>query len=448
MVSTGALTQIAAKGPQNLHLDCRPEHSFFQGVYAKHTPFAIGTMEHSINNVNFGRTTTTKIERNGDCIYEIYVHVDLAPIVLGTPLTVPDPEDGAFYTNSVGYAMIEEATCMIGGHESDKRTGEFHEMWHNIATSNARMMTEMIGYSETVQGLINFARRTQYIYAPLQFWFNRHSNRALPLIALQYHEVTLKIKFRKLSELGIETGPFIGNTSLSDATIATEVGAPLPSLEDAVLLINYVFFDTAERRMFATSTHEYLFDQLQYVGDEAHGASNATQSFRLQFNHPTKALYWRCLRNTPGTDEDVIKEGTAFQGNDWFNFSGIPEEIETYPGSGVTQFYPTDPFLSAQIFVNGHTRTVDHDAAYYRYVTARERHTRIPTRYIYCYPFGLYPESQDPNGSINLSRIDAVVVRMKFPTGALAWNGAVMFYALSHNVAKLCSGMWGILYAN
>lgn len=449
--ASGALTQIAALGPQNVHLNCNPQYSLFKGGYRRHTNFAIATQEQCFQQVGFGRTMCAKIERNGDAISEVYLTFQLPAIVLTDPAApatgapfAPAAGDGAHYTNSVGYAVIEEADVRVGGHEFDKRTGEYHELWEELRSHEADRLREMTGYSETVAGLIDLARRTQFIYAPLQFWFNVHRDQALPLIALQYHEVQIRIKTRALRDLGIELGGFVNNTSLSTPA----VGAA-PTLDDAMLLINYVFLDTAERRMFATSTHEYLIQQLQYNSAESHTSGISSQRFHLNFNHPLQGIYWYCLRNAVGTPEDVVREDTPFQGNDHFNWSGRDAVIDTFPGSGIPLEFPTDPFLTAQLTINGHDRTGVRASSYYRNVTSWERHSSIPKKFQYAYLFALHPEHWRPSGSLNGSRIDNIDMNMTFPTSVnLAWSGIVRFFGLNHNMIKLCSGMAGLLYAN
>ena len=302
----------------------------------------------------------------------------------------------------------------------------------------------MTGFSETVAGLIDAAKRDQYLWVPLQFWFNRFYEQALPLIALQYHEVCINIKTRALSDLGIETGGEIGNSSFSNAG----TGAA-PTLDDAVLLVSYVFLDTMERRMFAQQAHEYLIDQVQYTGAESHTSATSSQNFRMNFNHPVQELIWVCQR------DDVILSGTSFQGNDHFNWSGVQATVNDDIVPNSTTTFETDPFLNAEIQLNGHQRTLNHRAQYYRNVQPYQHHSRLLDKHVYLYSFALYPEDVKPSGSVNLSRIDNAVLRMSFPTGtnnystnSLAWTGQVRIYARSKNVIKIVSGMIGLMYAN
>jgi hypothetical protein len=153
-------------------------------------------------------------------------------------------------------------------------------------------------------------------------------------------------------------------------------------------------------------------------------------------------------------------------GNDIFNFSGYqdPNTLVVY-----------DPFWSTELQLNGHSRTLDHHAVYYRTVQPWQFHTAIPNSFIYVYSFALFPEdSKQPSGSCNLyvknkltdtvgpqitntnltlhpnsSRIDNVTLRFTFPTSltaestaqAQSWTGQIRVYALSMNVIKITSGM-------
>jgi len=101
---------------------------------------------------------------------------------------------------------------------------------------------------------------------------------ALPLIALQYHQVKIYVRFRPADQLFI-------------ASEAFRRGCDCFELEDASLYVNYVYLDTEERRRFAQVSHEYLIEQLQYTGEEPIGNSNNAK-YKLNYNHPVKALYW------------------------------------------------------------------------------------------------------------------------------------------------------------
>ncbi len=112
------------------------------------------------------------------------------------------------------------------------------------------------------------------LYVPLQFWFNRNTGLALPLIALQYHEVRFNIEFNRLADLVVKQGTFTVTGDLSDTSI----------------LVDYVYLDQEERRRMAQVGHEYLIEQIQFGGEES--VTGTQQKVKLDFNHPCKELVW------------------------------------------------------------------------------------------------------------------------------------------------------------
>ncbi|HIA01042.1 MAG TPA: hypothetical protein EYN66_03910, partial [Myxococcales bacterium] len=148
------------------------------------------------------------------------------------------------------------------------------------------------------------------LYVPLQFWYCRNPGLALPLIALQYHEVRINLDIRPIDEclwavsaldcgnLPPTAGAWSGSQYTGSATqnmdaapTGTRVNTAYnQSLVAASLYVDYVFLDTDERRRMAQNPHEYLIEQLQFTGDESVGSSS--NKIKFNFNHPCKELIW------------------------------------------------------------------------------------------------------------------------------------------------------------
>jgi hypothetical protein len=137
------------------------------------------------------------------------------------------------------------------------------------------------------------------LYIPLQFWFCTNPGLALPLIALQYHEVKINLDIRPIDECLWAVTTLSCAAPGAPPTAATQYapGRPVPatiaynqSLVAASLYVDYVFLDTDERRRMAQNPHEYLITQLQFTGDESVGSSS--NKIKLNFNHPVKELVW------------------------------------------------------------------------------------------------------------------------------------------------------------
>ena len=113
------------------------------------------------------------------------------------------------------------------------------------------------------------------LFIPLKFWFNRHTGLAIPIIALQYHDVRINIRFEKKEQLVIRDSDFDINSVI---------------IKDAVILTNYIFLDTEERRRFAHVGHEYLIEQIQHNG--LLPVNKLISRHVLDYNHPTKEIIW------------------------------------------------------------------------------------------------------------------------------------------------------------
>lgn len=142
---------------------------------------------------------------------------------------------------------------------------------------------------------------------------------------MQYHDVRLKLKLRPLSAVtNVEHGS----------------KAPTVNVDDSFLLVDYIFLDAQERKKFAQATHEYLIEQLQFTGSES--LKNTNESYRLNFNHPSKALVWapRLGKYTSGKcfvdwawdgDWEAAKERVAkrvWLHQNGFNSSSLPSGSE------------------------------------------------------------------------------------------------------------------------
>ena len=265
----GGLMQLVAYGAQDVYLSGNPQITFFKVVYRRHTNFSVEPIQQTWNGAaDFGRTVTCNINRNGDLITNMYVAVKLNAATKG----------GAWgYVRRLGHAMVESCKVEIGGSKIDEHYGDWLNIWYELThkVGQERGYAKMIGDVNELCNIDTTALRAYQMYVPLQFWFNRNDGLALPLIALQYHDVRVTLKFRDFSGLVNYSGTAPSGTGL---------------MSDSYLLIDYVYLDSEERKRFAQASHEYLIEQLQFTGSESLTA--ATAKYRLNFNHPCKYLVW------------------------------------------------------------------------------------------------------------------------------------------------------------
>ena len=282
----GGLMQLVAYGAQDIYLTGNPQITFFKVVYRRHTNFAMEAVEQTMNGSQGpSQKSTVTISRNGDLVGKVYLQVNNT----GAPAAACENQ---------GHTMLDNVVCEIGGQEIDKHYGHWMETWAQLTepndTGEVALVTTIGGEAVTATDTIDhngtkFQRMsgaggvtvgtlvTGFYYVPLQFWFCRNPGLALPLIALQYHEVKLQLTF-------------------SAAKHATQ--------QDVSVWADYVYLDTDERRRFAQVSHEYLIEQVQH---QSYSDTNTSKD--LNFNHPVKELVWTGTR-TATTETPVTLAGT------------------------------------------------------------------------------------------------------------------------------------------
>jgi hypothetical protein len=393
----GGLLQLVAYGAQDIYLTGNPQITFFKVVYRRHTNFAMESIEQTFNGAaGFGKRVTTQISRNGDLIHRIYLEA-----------TLPGGAD-AEYVDYAGLRLIKNVEIEIGGQRIDKHYSEWLYIWNQLSLPHGKKdgFEAMVG-----NGLSGTGDKTLHI--PLEFWFCRNVGLALPLIALQYHEVKINIDFEQKDKMFKTSTQAVGD------------------IKDASLWVDYIFLDTDERRRFAQLSHEYLIEQLQFTGAESFSSSGSsiTPRIKLNFNHPVKELVWVVQRD---------EVHTAGASNAWTNYL-------TSAGDNLVE--------RAKIQLNGHDRFAERTGDYFSLVQPFQHHENVPFdpilgkgKGINVYSFALKPEEHQPSGTLNMSRIDTAVLSLTTP--AVSGGVQVKVYAVNYNVLRVMSGMGGLAYSN
>jgi hypothetical protein len=395
----GGLMQLVAYGAQDIYLTGNPQITFFKVVYRRHTNFSMEAIEQTWNGSadTNGRCTAT-ISRNGDLVHRMYIEIT-------------HTGDSTTDVDNPGSSFITDVELEIGGQKIDKHSGLWMETWFELTEPNpsgAVLVTNSTDTEGTLfqrmsgAGGVNAAsagKDAGATFVPLQFWFCRNPGLALPLIALQYHEV--KVVLNHQVAMAFDTG-------------ATQK-----------LWCDYIYLDTDERRRFAQVSHEYLIEQVQEQTLSATGSSD------LNFNHPVKELIW--VNQTALT----ASLGTTATGN----------TIAPVLASGTTTY---------QLKLNGHDRFAARDYRYFTRTQVWEHHSGAgglavdgtgAGRFadsIAVYSFALKPEEHQPSGTCNFSRID----NAQLVAGSGSTNAALKIFAVNYNVLRIMSGMGGLAYSN
>jgi len=447
--------QLVAYGAQDIYLTGNPMITYFKVVYRRHTNFAMESIEQTFSgSPGFNQKVSCLISRNGDLVSGVTLQTTL-PLLQNS-----DGTGGTRWTNDVGHHLIKEVSVSIGGQQIDKHYSDWLEIWAQLTVPAGHMKgyREMIGQDfgyepfhvgHGARGLqdptagqdndyvnpgpnVN-ASNLRVIYVPLQFWFCRNVGLALPLIALQYHEVKIDVQFETLANLTFGT--------FDDGAGGT------PALSGTSLWVDYIYLDTDERRRFAQVSHEYLIEQLQFTGDESYSAVGA-KNIKLNFNHPVKELVW--VGRETGHTNQWSNYTTLTAGADLLQAAPNTAAAATDTGDTKATARAREPHNITQdalLQLNGHDRFAKRDGSYFNRVQTR-CHTNIPiSPGINVYSFALKPEDHQPSGTCNFSRIDNATLKLTLDVNA-STAGVIKVFAVNYNVLRIMSGMGGLAYSN
>ena len=512
----GALMQLVAYGAQDVFLTGTPEITFWKVSYRRHTNFAMESIEQTFSGqADFGRRVTCTISRNGDLAYRTYLQLTL-------PEISQDVHSGDVYArwlDCVGEQLVAQVEIEIGGQRIDRQYGDWMHIWNQLTLSSEQQKGyyKMIGNTTQLTYITdpNFdaingpcaanggpaqvcaprnALPETTLYIPLAFWYCRNPGLALPLIALQYHEVKINLDLRPIGECLWAVSTLVGTDSSSKSVSA----AYQQSLVAASLYVDYIFLDTDERRKMAQNPHEYLFEQLQFTGDESVGSSS--NKIKLNFNHPCKELVWvvqpdanvdycasllsdsilyKTLGAQPFNYTDAIDAlpnavhafGTATNSagtNAVIDLSGLFQDAmadasgyQASTASDAATFvlaetaldmhcWGENPVVTAKLQLNGQDRFSEREGSYFDVVQPFQHHTKNPSTGINVYSFALRPEEHQPSGTCNFSRIDNAVLQLVLSSGTVSGvvTAKVRVYAVNYNVLRVMSGMAGVAYSN
>ena len=337
------------------------------------------------------------------------------------------------------------------------------------------------------------------VYVPLKFFYTRNPGAALPLIALQYHEVKINILWN------------------DNQTVSGDYNhVPVPAQpSQAAIYVDYIYLDVEERRRMAQESHEYLIEQVQYNEDK--GLSSYQNRIDLTFNHPVKELVWvvqpTCYRSckvpipgqTPNsyTQYNSVSRGARYQAGSWtattasnnLPGTGVPAYQNTTAANQAQNVNRLTPFTYDQtavrqqwLQINGQDRLDARYGDYYNKVQPYQHHTgSTNTSYnlqyvtptpvatsttpigvgamafqsvgqtrqpgVYSYSFALKPEEHQPSGTCNFSRIDTATLVLQLSGDIVVNQGNdatwdVRVYALNYNILRIMSGMAGLAYSN
>jgi hypothetical protein len=364
---SGGIVQLVATGAQDAWLTGKPEVSFYRSSYKRYTHYANSPERQLIQgNPSAGNISTIRLEKKGDLINYMYL--------------IAKGSTGALIPNVNWTNVIDKIELLIGGQIVD--------------TQDITWMTDV----EPITGAQNFSQR--YLnnnstgpknhtagFLPLKFFFCKDWNVSLPLVALQYHDVEIRITWAA----GVDT------TRQYEAWT------------------NFVYLDQAEREYFANTPMDLLITQVNRIPI----ASGNMQELALA--HPTKFLAFQSNSYSTAYTLSPVT-AASYQFKTQINGVDIGDSRSLYQWVDVPQYYHT-PF------------GYNHNDA---------------TANIALISYCLDTSKLQPTGTLNFSRIDTyrIVAPAGVSLSTLAGGNGRYFYAMNYNVLRIKDGMGGLLYSN
>lgn len=503
----GGLMQLVAYGAQDIYLTGNPQITFFKVVYRRYTNFSVESIQQTFNGTpDFGNRVSATISRNGDLMHRVYLELTTPEILFqvdgssnNIQLTVQDNAtnptitDGMLrWVNWLGEFIINWAEVEIGGSRIDRHYGEWLHVWSQLTVNASQQAAynRMVGQIPALTNNYVYTSRNKIgqnssipsvnLKIPLQFWFCRNPGLALPLIALQYHEVKINIEFQELKFLLIAAQPQDPYTNLAYTPVSFNWSNW--HISNCSLWVDYVYLDTDERRRFAQLSHEYLIEQLQYPGAE--NIVSANNKIRLNLNHPVKEIIWVTSKNQDNLALQYWNYTDNYDTSPSFTFNPLGSElmqgiteylVDSMGGSLAIGPHPdvgSNCTAFAKIQLNGQDRFTERDGDYFNYVQTYDHHTRTPQVGVNVYSFALKPEEHQPSGTCNFSRIDNANLLLQVTTNTLYQgeltfmpeiftvyenynspnakpsSASVRIFATNYNILRIMSGMGGLAYSN
>lgn len=440
----GGLLQLVAYGAQDAYICGNPQITFWKGLYKRHTNFAMEAFRVNFTGqAAWGTKHSAVLGRHADLIYTTYLEVVMPA--------------GAFNNDQgrLGYNLIKYVELNIGGQQIDRLYGEWLYLWDSLSSDfmTSKKLWNMVGGGPDTASLSTSSSVTTFtdpnanctsgrqampntLYIPLTFFYTRNPGAALPLIALQYHEVKIDLQW---NDAQLIAGNYNNASSLAQ---------PL----QAAIYVDYIYLDVEERRRMAQQSHEYLIEQTQFNEDK--GISSYNNRIDLTFNHPVKELVW-------------VVQPTSYSNCRYSKIGGSPPtRLRPFTYEGLNSSGAAiEPVETQWIQINGQDRMDRRYGDYFNQVQMYQHHTglgatiqnatTLPVHQsgIFMYSFALRPEEHQPSGTCNFSRIDTATIVMNMD-GNLQIDEStdktydVRVYAVNYNILRIMSGMAGLAYSN
>lgn len=350
------------------------------------------------------------------------------------------------WTKKIGIFIMDNIEMFIGSNIVTSMSSNYMDIYGQLNYKNREIYNKMIG-NDADLNIPVLSNGEKYLYVPLPFWFQNNYGLAVPLIALQFNNIQIKIKLRSFID-----SVFFNITSFTNVNIRNKIIDLILSNSinifnsqlEITMLLEYVYLDNIERKKFAQSSHEYLITQVQEIVFT--NVSPFNTNFELDFFHCCKSMFWtanqyKYINNITGQNtydnytisryqpaynitnnyyikylmmmydpKSLFNIDTFIEGLNVINTSPINNDLliadisTALIKNGNYINYTKNPFISSQLNLNG-VSLVAQNSPYFNYLQPYNYYKNTPDLGVNIYSFSLNPTESQPSGSCNLSRI-------------------------------------------
>jgi hypothetical protein len=491
----GGLVQLAAYGRQDLYLTSNPQITFFKMVYKRHTNFSVESIPQKFNVIpNFGERVSITIGNLGDLISKMYLFVVLPNIP-----KFNDDSYGVFaWTEKIGYALIKRVELEINGQLIERQYGDWMNIWSELTiTDNRRGHNKMIGNVKELTQFTN-GKESSSLYVPLEFWFCKNYNMALPLISLKYSKVKIHVEFNRAKDCYI-VGP-THYINVDDPIVHFEKYEYISQTVNNVVSNGiFIDFDSKNRRLYYIKINNEILNtpdnpvfDYSIIGQKSNAftipskLSLGNQEIKLNIKLPTEVSLTRAFIYVDYIYLDTQERLKFDESNheyliETLQFNSEKTIISNFYEAKLSFNHPTkelfwqiqynyikngninDKFnytnsfdkskgvnnvISATILLGGNEAFKEKEGKYYNWVQPYYHHTNSPSEGINIYNYGFNPQKFQPSGSINFSRIDDIKIKMVLDRNFSYNNpGTLRTYSMAYNVLRIIDGIGGLAFS-
>ena len=267
MSNNGSLIELVSNGNMdNDLLDLTDNSSLFNNKIIKKNKYSKGdTIFYPEGNANWGNTIRFNIEKKGDLLYGLYLIIKLPKLSVSNlninPKLNDNDPNGNYrlkYVDYIGNVLLDKVSLYINGNLIDEITGDYMQVYIDLYVSDSNRKS-MIGL-DNICNKPNLKMESETIYIPLKFWFTMSNDKPLPLIALQYSDIYIDVKFKNFNNC-ISILEY--NYNRSKLCYSNKTHKIMP-LEEVSLQANFYYVNEIERKILASQDYEILITQSQY----------------------------------------------------------------------------------------------------------------------------------------------------------------------------------------